>query len=103
MLVLGFVGDKFGFAAGTGTHLLLTEDGDETWKNSTVMPELVFQAAFGDGQHGLIRTRSSLLSTLDALNGAKTAVISMARYMSESRPPVTTGYDPHNHFGQTIA
>jgi photosystem II stability/assembly factor-like uncharacterized protein len=34
LLVLGFVSDKFGFAPGTGTHLLLTEDGGETWKDS---------------------------------------------------------------------
>jgi hypothetical protein len=90
LLVLGFVGDKFGFAAGTGTHLLLTEDGGETWKNSIVVPEVVFQAAFGDGQHGLIRTRSSLLSTTD---GGKTwtQVKPIGDPGWQSKYPYTTG------------
>jgi hypothetical protein len=69
LLVLGFVGDKFGFAAGTGTHLMLTEDGGENWKSTIEVPEVVFQAAIADAQHGVIRTRSSLLSTM---NGGKT-------------------------------
>jgi photosystem II stability/assembly factor-like uncharacterized protein len=69
LLAVGFVGDKFGYAAGTGTHLLVTEDEGETWKASFEVPEVVFQAAFGDAQHGVIRTRSSLLSTA---NGGKT-------------------------------
>lgn len=71
LLVLGFANDKFGFAAGTGTHLLLTEDGGEIWRSGIEVPEVVFQAAMGDPQHGVIRTRSSLLSTT---NGGKTWV-----------------------------
>ena len=68
LLSLAFVNDKFGVAAGTGAHLLSTEDGGETWSSSIAVPETVFQAAFGDGQHGVIRTRSSLLFTTDGKN-----------------------------------
>ncbi len=65
LLVLGFNSDHFGFAAGTGKRILLTEDGGETWKNVVQAPGPVFQAAFGDTQCGVIRTRDALLSTQD--------------------------------------
>jgi hypothetical protein len=69
LLTLTFVNDKSGFAAGTGPQLLVTNDGGETWSNGVGVPETVFQAAFGDSLHGVIRTRSALLSTD---NGGKT-------------------------------
>jgi hypothetical protein len=38
LLVLGFVIDKFGSAAGRGKHLLLTDDRGETRKDSIEVP-----------------------------------------------------------------
>src|SRR5271170_6391120 len=57
LLDLAFANEKFGVAAGTGKHLLLTDDGGETWKSFVAVPETVFQAAFADAKHGVIRTR----------------------------------------------
>jgi hypothetical protein len=65
LLVLGFVGDKFGYAGGTGANLLFTADGGETWKSATPVPGTILQAAFGDAEHGVVRTRTALLSTTD--------------------------------------
>jgi len=65
LLAFSFVNNNFGFAAGTGDSVLLTQDGGETWNNAVAVPETVFQAAFGDPLHGVIRARSSLLCTTD--------------------------------------
>lgn len=65
LLAFGFVGESFGYAAGTGSHLLLTTDAGETWTSAVTVPDPVFQATFGDPQHGLIRTRTALLCTAD--------------------------------------
>jgi hypothetical protein len=69
LLVLHFVDSKFGFAAGTGGKVLFTEDSGETWSSQKVADETILQAAFGDTQHGVIRTLSALLATSD---GGKT-------------------------------
>ena len=65
LLTFAFVNEKFGYAAGTGPRLLMTEDGGETWSARMPVPETIFQAAFGDPQHGVVRARSSLLATTD--------------------------------------
>jgi hypothetical protein len=69
LLVLNFVDDKFGYAAGTGGKVLFTEDGGETWSAQKLADETILQATFGDAKHGVIRTLSALLSTTD---GGKT-------------------------------
>jgi hypothetical protein len=69
LLSLAFVNDKFGYAGGTGAHVLFTKDGGETWTEAITAPGTVLQAAFGDTAHGVIRTRDALLSTTD---GGKT-------------------------------
>lgn len=65
LLVLNFTTDKFGYAAGTGKRILLTEDGGESWNKVIEAPATVWQAAFGDSQHGVIRTREALMTTAD--------------------------------------
>jgi hypothetical protein len=65
LLSLQFVTDKFGYAAGTGGLVLFTQDGGESWTAGTPASETIFQAAFGDANHGIIRTRSALLATTD--------------------------------------
>ena len=67
--VLHFVDKQFGYAAGSGGIILFTRDGGKTWSGQKLASESILQAAFGDPQHGIIRTRSSLLSTID---GGKT-------------------------------
>jgi hypothetical protein len=69
LLVLNFVDDKFGYAAGTGGKVLFTQDGGETWSAQKLSDETILQAAFGDMQHGVIRTLSALFATTD---GGKT-------------------------------
>jgi hypothetical protein len=69
LLVLNFVDDKFGYAAGTGGKVLFTQDGGETWSAQKLADETILQAAFGDTQHGVVRTLSALLATID---GGKT-------------------------------
>jgi len=69
LLVLSFVDDKFGYAAGTGGKVLFTQDGGETWSAQALSDETILQAAFGDAQHGIIRALSALLATTD---GGKT-------------------------------
>ena len=65
LLSFGFVDEKFGYAAGTGGSVLLTADGGITWIARQTASETIFEAAFGDAQHGIIRARSTLLSTTD--------------------------------------
>ncbi len=65
LLVLNIVDDRFGYAAGTGGKVLFTQDGGETWRAQKLTDEAILQAAFGDAQHGVIRTLSALLSTTD--------------------------------------
>ena len=73
---MSFGGIDFGYAAGTRGTILITEDGGETWTpniwaSQTISPknpppETILQAAFGDRQHGVIRTLSALLATTNA-------------------------------------
>ena len=65
LLVLDFVDDNFGYAAGTGGKVLFTQDGGETWSVQKLTDETILQAAFGDAQHGVVRTLSALLATTD--------------------------------------
>lgn len=65
LLSFGFVNSNFGFAAGTGGRVLFTQDGGKTWAARQMGSETILQAAFGDGQHGIMRTRSALLATTD--------------------------------------
>ena len=69
LLSLAFVGAKLGYAAGAGLHLQMTVDDGNSWTESIALPEATFQAAFGDPQHGVVRTHTALLSTID---GGKT-------------------------------
>lgn len=65
LLVLHFVDAKFGYAAGTGGTVVFTVDGGNTWDTQKLASETILQAAFGDPNHGIIRTRSALLATDD--------------------------------------
>jgi len=64
-LVLNFTSESFGYAAGTGKRILLTEDGGGSWSKVIEAPATIWEAAFGDTQHGVIRTREALLTTAD--------------------------------------
>jgi len=74
LLNIGFASDKFGYAAGTGGLLFTTEDGGETWSQRSTGSDTILQISFSDPKHGLIRTFTSLLFTLDG--GAHWAVVS---------------------------
>jgi hypothetical protein len=79
LLALNFTNAKFGYAAGTGAHLLMTSDGGKTWSVRAQTDAAIYQAAFGDPQHGVVRTRTGLLATIDG-----------GRHWS----PVSPGNDP---------
>jgi photosystem II stability/assembly factor-like uncharacterized protein len=65
LLNIQFIDRKFGFAAGTGGLLLVTEDGGETWIPHSGPSATILQASFSDPQHGLIRTPEALEFTAD--------------------------------------
>ncbi len=74
LLNIGFANDKFGYAAGTGGLLLTTEDGGETWAPHSEGKDAILQVSFSDPMHGLIRTFTSLLFTING--GATWEVVS---------------------------
>jgi len=65
LLNIQFANSKFGYAAGTGGALFITEDGGQTWTSRSAGKDEVLQISFPDPQHGFIRTRTSLLFTSD--------------------------------------
>lgn len=65
LLNINFADSKFGYAAGTGGLFLTTVDGGETWVPHSGISETILQISFADLQHGLIRTPTSLLFTVD--------------------------------------
>jgi hypothetical protein len=50
---------------GPGGLLLTTSDGGATWVQRSGISETILQVSFADPQHGLIRTATSLLFTVD--------------------------------------
>ena len=74
LLNIDFANDKFGYATGTQGLFLTTEDAGETWLQHSAGSFTILQASFADGQHGLIRTPTSLLFTVDG--GANWATVS---------------------------
>jgi photosystem II stability/assembly factor-like uncharacterized protein len=65
LLSLNFVDGKFGYAAGTGGKVLFTQDGGESWTAQKLADDTILQSAFGDAQHGVVRTLFALLATTD--------------------------------------
>jgi Photosynthesis system II assembly factor YCF48 len=74
LLNIGFANDKFGYAAGTSGLFLTTEDSGETWTPHSSGKEAILQVSFSGPEHGLIRTSTSLLFTIDG--GASWSVVS---------------------------
>jgi len=74
LLNIAFANDKFGYAAGTGGLFLTTEDGGETWFPHSAGKDSILQVSFSDTKHGLIRTFTSLLFTVDG--GTNWSVVS---------------------------
>ncbi len=74
LLSMGFANEKFGYAAGTGGLLLMTEDGGTTWTPRSANGETVLQVSFADAKTGLIRTADRLLFTADG--GANWSAVS---------------------------
>ena len=65
LLSIDFADSKFGYAAGTGGLILTTVDGGETWMPHAGISDTILQVSFADLQHGLVRTPTSLLFTVD--------------------------------------
>ena len=74
LLNIAFSGKSFGYAAGTGGLLLITEDSGETWTPYSAGSGTVLQASMADPRTGLIRTDDSLLFTVDG--GANWSAVS---------------------------
>jgi hypothetical protein len=74
LLTIGFTDDKFGYAAGSGGILLITEDGGQTWVAHSAGSATVLLASFADPRTGLIRTPGALLFTVDG--GANWSTVS---------------------------
>src|SRR5438067_1336131 len=65
LLNVGFANEQFGYAAGTGGLFFTTEDSGATWVRHTAGNATILQISLADPQHGLIRTKESLLFTAD--------------------------------------
>jgi hypothetical protein len=65
LLNIKFADSNFGYAAGTGGLLLTTADGGETWVSHPGISETILQVSFANPEHGIVRTPTSLLFTLD--------------------------------------
>lgn len=65
LLNIQFLNSKFGYSAGTGGLILITEDGGETWTHHPGPSATVLQISFSDSQHGLIRIPGALEFTAD--------------------------------------
>ena len=65
LLSIGFVNEKFGYAAGTNGLILTSEDGGETWTAQSGPDKTVLQISYSDSQHGLIRTPDALQFTVN--------------------------------------
>jgi hypothetical protein len=81
LLTIGFANERFGYAAGTGGLVLVTENAGDTWSQKTAGNATVLQISFSDVNHGLIRTSSSLMFTGDG--GVNWSAVS-----AEERPDV---------------
>ena len=64
LLSIGFANEQFVYATGT-TGLIVSKDGGTTWSRPTVPANVVYQAAFGDAEHGLIHTPHAVYVTSD--------------------------------------
>lgn len=66
LLTIGFASEQFGFAAGTGGEMLLSKDGGTTWSAAKVPADVIYEASFGDEQHGIIHTLHAIYFTKDS-------------------------------------
>jgi len=64
LLSIGLANEQFIYAAGT-TGVIVSKDGGATWSRLTVPANVVYRAAFGDAQHGLIHTPHAVYLTSD--------------------------------------
>ena len=64
LLTIRFRG-SFGYAVGTTGYAALTEDDGATWRHLNVPYRDVLSGSFSDETHGLLRTRSAVVSTAD--------------------------------------
>jgi photosystem II stability/assembly factor-like uncharacterized protein len=62
---INFANSKFGYSAGAGGLLLMTQDGGKSWMPRLGLSENILQISFADTQHGLVRVPKSLLTTTD--------------------------------------
>lgn len=65
---LGFADNQFGYAVGTGSAILITNDGGDTWNPLSVPSQTVYQASFSDQKHGIIQTPRTIYTTIDGAN-----------------------------------
>lgn len=65
LLSLGFADKQFGYAAGTGSTMLITKDGGDTWNPINVPSQTVYQASFSDEEHRIIQTPRTIYTTID--------------------------------------
>ena len=76
---------------GQAVSILTTEDGGETWFSHSAGKGAILQISFSDAKHGLIRTFTSLLFTVDG--GANWLVVSSRQYSEDiKRFPCTFSF-----------
>lgn len=65
LLAMGFANEQFGYAGGTGSEILLTKDGGNTWDSRKAPADVVYEVAFSDERHGIIHTTHAVYFTGD--------------------------------------
>jgi photosystem II stability/assembly factor-like uncharacterized protein len=84
LLSIDFADSRFGYAAGTGGLILTTVDGGDTWVPRSGINDKILQVSFADLQHGLVRTPTSLLFTVDG--GLHWAAVSAGQNLEDNKP-----------------
>jgi photosystem II stability/assembly factor-like uncharacterized protein len=83
LLSIDFADSRFGYAAGTGGLILTTVDGGDTWVPHSGINDKILQVSFADLQHGLVRTPTSLLFTVDG--GLHWAAVSAGQNLEDNK------------------
>jgi hypothetical protein len=65
LLAIGFAGEEFGYAAGTGGGIIITKDGGATWTRAGAPAQIIYDLSFSDEKHGLIHTSNAIYATSD--------------------------------------
>lgn len=65
LLNLGFADEQFGYAAGTGGVVLLTNDGGRSWTKIKAPEQVIYGLSWADAKHGIVHAARNVYTTSD--------------------------------------